>query len=114
MKTVLTLKYSSFLFFNKLSLVKNTPKEINTEELSQKDIEVLNGYISSGSIHSSEGLVPVELKEDEKIESPNQEKEEVKQDEEVVHVRNTLNVLDAPVVEKKAAPKRTPVKKVTK
>ena len=108
MKTVLTLKYSSFLFFNKLSLVKNTPKEIDTEELSQKDIEVLNGYISSGSIHSSEGLVPVVIKEDEKAESPVQEKEEV------VHVRNTLNVLDAPVVEKKVATKRTPAKKVTK
>ena len=128
MKTVLTLKYSSFLFHNKLSLVKNTPVEVDTKDFTEKDIRVLNTYITSGGIHSSNGLVPVEQKEIEEVEDtkvieivaekePEQEQpqpEEVKVEEEVPVTRDPLDVLNAPAEETKKAPvKKAPAKKAT-
>lgn len=69
MKTKLTLKYSSFFFCNNIQLKKGQETEIETDGLSSKDIVILNAYISSGGIVSSEGLIPVVL-EDVVVEEP--------------------------------------------
>ena len=69
MKTKLTLKYSSFFFCNNIQLKKGQETEIETEGLSNKDVIILNAYISSGGIESSEGLIPVVL-EDVVVEEP--------------------------------------------
>lgn len=69
MKTKLTLKYSSFFFCNNIQLKKGQETEIETEGLSNKDLIILNAYISSGGIVSSEGLIPVVL-EDVVVEEP--------------------------------------------
>lgn len=133
MKTVLTLRYSSFLFCNKLTLVKNRPVEVETDVFTDKDVRLLNSYIKSGGITSSAGFVPDrEVVESEveipatiesviEIKAPEPEpevKEETKEDEVEVEqpVRATLDVLDAPVEEVKKAPAKKPAatKKVAK
>lgn len=135
MKTVLTLRYSSFLFCNKLTLVKNRPVEVETDVFTDKDVRLLNSYIKSGGITSSAGFVPdreaveseveipatiesvIEIKAPEPEPEP-EVKEETKEDEVEVEqpVRSTLDVLDAPVEEVKKAPAKKPAttKKVAK
>ena len=66
MKTKLTLKYSSFFFCNSIQLKKGQETEIETDSLSNKDLTILNAYITSGGITSSEGLIPLVI-EDVKI-----------------------------------------------
>lgn len=126
MKTVLTLKYSSFLFCNKLALVKNTPKEVETDIFSDKDITLLNTYIKSGSVLSSNGSIPERSVVTEVVETPvtiepiievkTSEPEITEDVEDEQPVRSTLDVLDAPAVEevKKVTPKKTVAKKVAK
>ena len=66
MKTKLTLKYSSFFFCNSIQLKKGQETEVETDSLSNKDLTILNAYITSGGITSSEGLIPLVI-EDVKI-----------------------------------------------
>ena len=80
MKTKLTLKYSSFFFCNSIQLKKGQETEVETDNLTSKDVHILNAYISSGGIVSSEGRIPVQLEEVELTEQaePEAPKEEVK------------------------------------
>lgn len=86
MKTKLTLKYSSFFFCNNIQLKKGKEVEIDTDILTEKDIVILNAYISSGGIVSSEGMIPVVLKQAETVteevkETVSEEAEEAVKDE---------------------------------
>ena len=50
MKTKLTLKYSSFFFCNSIQLKKGQETAVETDSLSNKDLTILNAYITSGGI----------------------------------------------------------------
>ena len=114
------------MFCNKLALVKNTPKEVETDIFSDKDITLLNTYIKSGSVLSSNGSIPERSVVTEVVETPvtiepiievkTSEPEITEDVEDEQPVRSTLDVLDAPAVEevKKVTPKKTVAKKVAK
>ena len=102
MKTKLTLKYSSFFFCNNIQLKKGKEVEIDTDVLTEKDIVILNAYISSGGIVSSEGMIPVVLKQAETI--AEEVKETVSEEaEEVVKDESQSDVEQEEVVEKETA-----------
>ena len=107
MKTKLTLKYSSFFFCNSIQLKKGQETEVETDFLSNKDLTILNAYITSGGITSSEGLIPLVI-EDVKIileDEPQvvEDKEEKPLEEEVTEPE-----------QEDVAEEETPVKKTTK
>lgn len=102
MKTKLTLKYSSFFFCNNIQLKKGKEVEIDTDVLTEKDIVILNAYISSGGIVSSEGMIPVVLKQAETV--TEEVKETVSEEaEEVVKDESQSDVEQEEVVEKETA-----------
>lgn len=109
MKTKLTLKYSSFFFCNSIQLKKGQETEVETDSLSNKDLTILNAYITSGGITSSEGLIPLII-EDVKItlEDESQvveDKEEKPLEEEVTEPEQKE--------QEDVAEEETPVKKTT-
>lgn len=117
MKTKLTLKYSSFFFCNNIQLKKGQETEIETDGLSNKDLIILNAYISSGGIVSSEGLIPVVL-EDVVVEEPvaveevvESTKEEVK---EVVEEKVEETKEETTEVLKEEPKEEAPTKKTTR
>ena len=108
MKTKLTLKYSSFFFCNSIQLKKGQETEVETDSLSNKDLTILNAYITSGGITSSEGLIPLVI-EDVKItleDEPQvvEDKEEKPLEEEVTEPEKK---------EQEDVAEETPVKKTT-
>lgn len=108
MKTKLTLKYSSFFFCNSIQLKKGQETEVETDSLSNKDLTILNAYITSGGITSSEGLIPLVI-EDVKItleDEPQvvEDKEEKPLEEEVTEPEQK---------EQEDVAEETPVKKTT-
>ena len=110
MKTKLTLKYSSFFFCNSIQLKKGQETEVETDSLSNKDLTILNAYITSGGITSSEGLIPLVI-EDVKITSEDEpqvveDKEEKPLEEEVTEPEQKE--------QEDVAEEETPVKKTTK
>lgn len=116
MKTKLTLKYSSFFFCNSIQLKKGQETEIETDSLSNKDLTILNAYITSGGITSSEGLIPLVI-EDVKItlEDESQvveDKEEEKPLEEEVTEPEQKEQED--VTEEEIPVKKTTTKRTTK
>ena len=109
MKTKLTLKYSSFFFCNSIQLKKGQETEVETDSLSNKDLTILNAYITSGGITSSEGLIPLVI-EDVKItleDEPQvvEDKEEKPFEEEVTEPEQKE--------QEDVAEEETPVKKTT-
>ena len=115
MKTKLTLKYSSFFFCNNLQLKKGTQTEIDSDTLTEKDITILNAYIRSGGIESSEGLIPVVLEDvsitEQPIEAPvEKEKEEPKVEEEKEEEAPKEELIES----KEEAPAKKPTKRTTK
>ena len=109
MKTKLTLKYSSFFFCNSIQLKKGQETEVETDSLSNKDLTILNAYITSGGITSSEGLIPLVI-EDVKItleDEPQvvEDKEEKPLEEEVTEPEQKE--------QEDVAEEETPVKKIT-
>lgn len=109
MKTKLTLKYSSFFFCNSIQLKKGQETEVETDSLSNKDLTILNAYITSGGITSSEGLIPIVI-EDVKItleDEPQvvEDKEEKPLEEEVTEPEQKE--------QEDVAEEETPVKKTT-
>lgn len=111
MKTKLTLKYSSFFFCNNVQLKKGKEVEIDTDSLSNKDVTILNAYISSGGIVSSEGLLPVVI---ENVDLTSQE--EALKEEAVTEDKEEVQDTVPEVVEKEAevkeeAKEETPVAK---
>jgi hypothetical protein len=109
MKTKLTLKYSSFFFCNSIQLKKGQETEVETDSLSNKDLTILNAYITSGGITSSEGLIPLVI-EDVKIileDEPQvvEDKEEKPLEEEVTEPEQKE--------QEDVAEEETPVKKTT-
>ena len=109
MKTKLTLKYSSFFFCNSIQLKKGQKTEVETVSLSIKDLTILNAYITSGGITSSEGLIPIVI-EDVKItleDEPQvvEDKEEKPLEEEVTEPEQKE--------QEDVAEEETPVKKTT-
>lgn len=116
MKTKLTLKYSSFFFCNSIQLKKGQETEIETDSLSNKDLTILNAYITSGGITSSEGLIPLVI-EDVKItleDEPQvvEDKEEEKPLEEEVTEPEQKEQED--VAEEETPVKKTTTKRTTK
>lgn len=116
MKTKLTLKYSSFFFCNSIQLKKGQETEIETDSLSNKDLTILNAYITSGGITSSEGLIPLVI-EDVKItleDKPQvvEDKEEEKPLEEEVTEPEQKEQED--VAEEETPVKKTTTKRTTK
>ena len=112
MKTKLTLKYSSFFFCNNIQLKKGQETEIETDGLSNKDLIILNAYISSGGIVSSEGLIPVVLEDvvveepavvEEVVETPKEEVKEVVEEK----VEETTEELKEEPKEEEAPAKKT-------
>jgi hypothetical protein len=59
MKTILHLKQNSHFFIGNLNLQKHAPKEVEYASLSDTQINILNRYIRSGAVHSSEGYIPL-------------------------------------------------------
>ena len=116
MKTKLTLKYSSFFFCNSIQLKKGQETEVETDSLSNKDLTILNAYITSGGITSSEGLIPLVI-EDVKItlEDESQvvedKKEEKPLEEEVTEPEQKEQ---EDVVEEETPVKKTTTKRTTK
>ena len=111
MKTKLTLKYSSFFFCNSIQLKKGQETEIETDSLSNKDLTILNAYITSGGITSSEGLIPLVI-EDVKITLEDElqvveDKEEEKPLEEEVTEPEQEDVAEEETPVKKTTTKRT-------
>ena len=116
MKTKLTLKYSSFFFCNSIQLKKGQETEVETDSLSNKDLTILNAYITSGGITSSEGLIPLVI-EDVKItleDEPQvvEDKEEEKPLEEEVTEPEQEEQED--VAEEETPVKKTTTKRTTK
>lgn len=116
MKTKLTLKYSSFFFCNSIQLKKGQETEVETDSLSNKDLTILNAYITSGGITSSEGLIPLVI-EDVKItleDEPQvvEDKEEEKPLEEEVTEPEQKEQED--VAEEETPVKKTTTKRTTK
>lgn len=112
MKTKLTLKYSSFFFCNNLQLKKGTQTEIDSDTLTEKDITILNAYIRSGGIESSEGLIPVVLEDVSTTEQPVEapvEKEEPKVEE-----KEEEKTEEAPKEELIESKEEAPAKKTTR
>ena len=111
MKTKLTLKYSSFFFCNSIQLKKGQETEIETDSLSNKDLTILNAYITSGGITSSEGLIPLVIEdvkitlEDESQVVEDKEEEEKPLEEEVTEPEQEE--------QEDVAEEETPVKKTT-
>ena len=58
MQTKLTLKASSMLFFSNVNLLRNVEVEVDTDKLTVSDLKNINRYIKSGSILSTEGVLP--------------------------------------------------------
>ena len=58
MQTKLTLKSSSMLFFSNVNLLRNVEVEVDTDKLTVSDLKNINRYIKSGSILSTEGVLP--------------------------------------------------------
>ena len=115
MKTKLTLKYSSFFFCNSIQLKKGQETEIETDSLSNKDLTILNAYITSGGITSSEGLIPLVI-EDVKItleDEPQvvEDKEEKPLEEEVTEPEQKEQ---EDVTEEETPVKKTTTKRTTK
>lgn len=119
MKTKLTLRSSSMLFLG-VNLLRNVPTEADSDTLSPAAIRILNQYIKSGAVESTEGLFPTEApKEVEEeqvaaveVEAPVEvlvpvEVAEPKV-EEIVEVQATEEKVEAEEapVEKTATPKR--------
>ena len=111
MKTKLTLKYSSFFFCNSIQLKKGQETEVETDSLSNKDLTILNAYITSGGITSSEGLIPLVI-EDVKI--------TLEDESQVVEDKEEEKPLEEEVTEPEqeeqedVAEEETPVNKTTK
>lgn len=111
MKTKLTLKYSSFFFCNSIQLKKGQETEVETDSLSNKDLTILNAYITSGGITSSEGLIPLVI-EDVKI--------TLEDESQVVEDKEEEKPLEEEVTEPEqkeqedVAEEETPVKTTTK
>lgn len=115
MKTKLTLKYSSFFFCNSIQLKKGQETEVETDSLSNKDLTILNAYITSGGITSSEGLIPLVI-EDVKItleDEPQvvEDKEEKPLEEEVTEPEQKEQ---EDVTEEETPVKKTTTKRTTK
>jgi hypothetical protein len=118
MKFKLTLKYSSFFFTSKVSLVKNITQEVDVTGLPEKDKAIINAYIRSGAIISDSGELPVEVEVTEVVEQPVVEEKKVEEVvveatvEEVLDIKDILaepevTVEEAPVKKKPAAKKTT-------
>lgn len=112
----LTLKYSSFLFVNGASLVKNIPQEVHADKLTNKDKIILNAYIRSGAVVSDGGEFVIDVEEVVEV-TPTPVVEEVAP--EVKEETPSIEViLDEPKEEveveaEPAAKKKAPVKKAT-
>ena len=130
MKTELTLKQSSFLFIESLNLIKNTPVEVESDTLTNKEVKIVNKYINSGGVASSNGLLPVKeettiggnttpslsIDESSFLEKVEMKSEEVniilpKEDQEVVDTNKEIELKSETSVSKKSTPKRTVKKK---
>ena len=109
MKTKLTLKYSSFFFCNSIQLKKGQETEVETDSLSNKDLTILNAYITSGGITSSEGLIPLVI-EDVKI-TLEDESQVVEDKEEEKPLEE--EVTEPEQKEQEDVAEETPVKKTT-
>ena len=110
MKTKLTLKYSSFFFCNSIQLKKGQETEIETDSLSNKDLTILNAYITSGGTTSSEGLIPLVI-EDVKI-TLEDESQVVEDKEEEIPLEEEVTEPEQEEQED-VAEEETPVKKTT-
>lgn len=64
MKTILTLRTSSMFFIGSVNLYKGEAIEVNSDELSPSTIRIVNQAITSGRVHSTEGLLVVPVKEE--------------------------------------------------
>ena len=111
MKTKLTLKYSSFFFCNSIQLKKGQETEVETDSLSNKDLTILNAYITSGGITSSEGLIPLVI-EDVKITL--EDEPQVVEDKEEKPLAEVTEPEQEDVAEEETPVKKTTTKRTTK
>lgn len=114
MKTKLTLKYSSFFFCNNLQLKKGTQTEIDSDTLTEKDITILNAYIRSGGIESSEGLIPVVLEDVSITEQPFEAPVEKEKEEPKVEEKEEEKTEESPKEELIESKEESPAKKTTR
>ena len=106
MKTKLTLKYSSFFFCNSIQLKKGQETEVETDSLSNKDLTILNAYITSGGITSSEGLIPLVI---EDVKTTLEDEPQVVEDKEEKPFEEEVTEPE----QEDVAEEETPVKKTT-
>ena len=113
----LTLKYSSFLFVNGVSLMKNVEQEVQADKLTNKDKIILNAYIKSGAVLSDGGEFAVDLEEIvEEVVAPavvEETKVEVKEEAPAPSVADILDEPKEEVAEEPVAKKKTTAKKTT-
>lgn len=122
MKTILTLRTSSMFFIGSVNLYKGEAIEVNSDELSPSTIRIVNQAITSGRVHSTEGLLVVPVKEEtvvvEDAPARGENQNVVVLDEspvadvveEAIKTEPEVTEDEAPVVE---AEVKTPVKKKT-
>ena len=95
MQTKLTLKSSSMLFFSNVNLLRNVEVEVDTDRLTVSDLKNINRYIKSGSILSTEGVLP----EPEEVEVAVEAQAVVEEAPVEVVTEQTATVEEAPAVE---------------
>ena len=98
MQTKLTLKSSSMLFFSNVNLLRNVEVEVDTDKLTVSDLKNINRYIKSGSILSTEGVLP-EPEEVVEVEVAVEAQAVVEEAPVEVVTEQTENVEEAPAVE---------------
>lgn len=98
MQTKLTLKSSSMLFFSNVNLLRNVEVEVDTDKLTVSDLKNINRYIKSGSILSTEGVLP-EPEEVVEVEVAVEAQAVVEEAPVEVVTKQTETVEEAPAVE---------------
>lgn len=98
MQTKLTLKSSSMLFFSNVNLLRNIEVEVDTDKLTVSDLKNINRYIKSGSILSTEGVLP-EPEEVVEVEVAVEAQDVVEEVPVEVVTEQTETVEEAPAVE---------------
>lgn len=116
MKNILTLQTSSMFFVGSVNLYKGLPIEVDSDEMTDREVVMVNNFIENGSIVASEGLlkkqVEVKAPELEVVDTPVQE---VVESPAVIDVQETVDTPELVVEEVKKAvtSRKTQTKKPT-
>lgn len=102
MQTILTLKTSSMYFVGDVNLYKDTPLSVDADNLTDKEIQLLNNSIKANVIDSSTGLLTKTISQQITEEALDKEKksEEVIEDGDKDLEKETKEVKNTPTPKK--------------